>query len=429
VGVLKLAARASDRAGEFELALQIAAPDGPAADVRATLFRAVRSEDGWSDRTFEVQGKSDASGRVHLAGQHVGKKILVVDARDRGFTRVQREVELAPGAHTLSIALERGLEIRGRLVDVNGAPILRPPGESRYGDALQLHAVDPAVPGEWIFAALEDDGRFAFTALDALEYELDVSNGPWSSLCLDGVRAGTRDLLITLKRHDDPLARGNHCAEIHARLVDDATGKPVPVDIWAYEVAPLDPGTTTTTFDRDVAASLRLDRPAQRSLSGPQPPDSDHVHATSLDAGTYAFVVRAAGYAAEFAAPIVLAPHEMRNDVVLRLVQPTRVRGRVLDDVGRPCAGAFVFVNGIGAASAKRTQEFDRDVAETDGHPRAAVWELVQTDARGEFTIDGLSPRYDYVCEALHAQYRPVTGSKFSGQDPGVVELRFAKQR
>src|SRR5204863_3279593 len=200
-----------------ELAVQVVGPQGPLDELNVMLFRAVRAENGWSDRTFEAHEKTDASGRVRLEGKHVGKKVLVIDARPLGLRRVERELELAPGKHALTITLEPGLEITGRLVDVLGHPIVRPEGESRFGDVMQLYATSSAERNEWIFSALEDDGRFTFIGLDPIEYDLEVSRGPWSSICLDGVRAGTKDLLIALKTRDDPLDRGNHCAEVHAR--------------------------------------------------------------------------------------------------------------------------------------------------------------------------------------------------------------------
>jgi RNA polymerase sigma-70 factor (ECF subfamily) len=430
VGDMRLVPRELDKEGEFALELHLSDASGAAVrDVNAGLFRAVRSEDGWSDRTFEANAKSDALGRVRLAGRHVGKKIVVVDARDRGFRRLEHVLEVEPGAHVLALTLEKGLEIRGRLVDVDGHAIARPAGESRFGDVLQLHAIVPSQANEWIFAAIEDDGAFTFTGLDASDYNLEISNGPWASICLDGVRAGSQDVVIALKRRDDPLDRGNHCAEIHAQLIDAETGKPVLADVMTSEVVTLAAACTPAVFDADEAVALLHPTPVQTEWSGEYPPQSDRVHAASLAAGTWALVVRAPGYAPEFAAPITLAPHEIKSGIVLSLVRPTRVRGRVLDLDGRPCADAYVFVNGFGPRSKARLEEYDRDVVDTGGHPRAASWDLVRTAADGGFVIEGLSPRYDYVCAALHARRAPVPSARLMGRDPGVVELRFTDQR
>jgi len=430
VGVLKLVPRRTDRKGVFTIAVNLVdAGGGAVPGVTVTLLRAVNSEDGWSGERWEVSAKSDARGRAQLDGEYVGKKFLVVEPRELGLRRVRRELEITEGSQTLTVVLEKGLEIRGRLVDVDGRAVVRAPGEAHFGDDLQLHALDPAQPRKWIFADGGTNGDFRFHGLDDGRHILEVSRGPWSSICLDGVRAGATDVVVTLKRRDDPLDRGHHCAEIHARLVDADKRAPVAIDIEGVKVEKLDPGTQPAHFEVDIAPSFLWAPPVQTAWIGAYPADSDRVHVGSLSAGTYAFVVRAPGYAPEFVAPIALAAHEMRSDLVLSLVRPTRVVGRVLDIDSKPCANAFVLVNGIGPSSRDRLERIDRDVVRTNGHPRSAVWELARTDAQGKFAVEGLSPRYDYVIEALHMSFEPVSSSLVAGHAPGAVELRFAKKR
>ncbi len=430
VGVLRLAPRALDEDGQFELSLKISDENGRAiAGIHAALFRAVRSEDGWSDRTWEASSKFDSEGRAHLSGEHVGRKILVVDGRELGFQRFERDLELGVGAHELAVTLARGLEIRGRLVDVDGHAIVRETGESRFGNVLQLRALDPRRPTDWIFSEIADDGAFLFRGLDPGPHQLEISGGPWSSICMDGVRAGATDVLITLKLHDDPRDRGNHCAEIHGRVVDETTHQPVAVDVMEIDVEKLDPETRRAGFDVDLAPAFLFPPPVQVAWSGEYPSRSDRVHTGSLGPGAYALIVRNEGYAPEFVGPIELAAHEMRSDLVVSLVRPTRVTGSVLDADGRPCPDAFVLVNGIGPKSLERRSATDADVVRTNGNPRAAVWELARTDANGAFSIEGLSPRYDYVLEAFHARFEPITSARVEGRDPGAVGLRFEKKR
>ncbi|MBL8857557.1 MAG: sigma-70 family RNA polymerase sigma factor [Planctomycetes bacterium] len=427
-GTLRLKPAPRDEVGFFEHKLKIVDTSGrPIPRVHVTLMRAVRSPEGWSDETWEVGVTTTESGIALLEAGHVGDKVMIVDGRAQGYRRLRLARRIEAGFSEETLQLEYGLEIRGRIVDVDGRAIHPRPAASLQALELQLHALSPAEPNEWIFARIEDDGSFVIGGLDDLAHSLDVAGGPWSRTCMEGVRAGTHDQLITLKREDDPRDLGDHCAEIHARIVDAETQQPVKVDVLAADVDELDAGLTPFEFATDVAPSMLVKRPVQVAWFGDYPEPSDRKQATGLKAGTYAYILRAPGYAPELCGPIELAAREMRSDVVFALVRPTTLSGRVLDSDGRPLANAYVFVGGLGPRSSARLAEIDEELVRTHGKPSRN--DIVRTDAEGKFAITGLSPRFDYTVYAVHESLEPITGARIAGREPGSVELRFERRR
>lgn len=430
VGTLRLAPAATDMAGHYELDVRLIDADGaPVAGQFVIVQRAVRSPDGWSDQTFEVSAETDEQGRVHLVGERVGAKRILVDARARGWRKLVRELDLGPGRLSLELSLERGVSIAGRLVDVDGRPIVPEPDEVRFGRGVQLSASTAAQPNDWLFARIDEHGAFVIDGLDPKEYALRVQGGPWSQICVDGVRAPRQDLILRLKLDDDPLDRGDHCAEIHVRVVDQHTQAPVVVDVFGVEAVRLPEHTTLAEFESDLAAGLNHERPVQREFSGEALEMFGQARVTGLEAGTYALVVRVSGYAPEFLAPVELGAREIVSGRVLGLVPSATLSGRVLDPEGRPVAGAFVCVSGSGPSSEDRAQAIQRELERTDGHPGLATFDLVETSAEGAFEIRGLSPRYGYVVRAFHRSHAPTASARVSPEATSPVEVRFTARR
>lgn len=429
-GTLHVRASLKDEPGDFTLDLEIVDARGaPIAGAVAVLSRGVRSQDGWSPRTWEAGGPSDSSGRAHFSGAHVGAKHLAVDARDQGYAQASLEFELGLGSHSRRIVLERGLEISGRLVDVQGRAVAPDPEHRGLDEDIQVHVHASGADNDWIFASIDAQGAFVVRGLDPGEYELGLGGGPWSPLCTSGVRAGTRDLVLTLKLDDDPLPHGDHCAEIHARLVDAITGQPVAADVLTSDVEQLQTGVTRAQFDLDDAPGLLWQAPVQVMWIGAYPEPSDRLRRTGLAGGTYVFIARVPGYATALSAPITLAPHALESGLVLRLVRPVAIAGRVLDIDGQPCANAFVLVNGSGPHSLERARATDLEIERTDGKPATWRQDIARTDAEGRFRFADLAPNLAYTFHALHVERDPVASASVAGTTKDGVELRFTRKR
>jgi hypothetical protein len=430
VGKFALRAGPRDEPGAFTLVLRIVDErGGPVVGAVAVLSRNVRSPEGFGPRTWEAGGPTDAGGIARFTGEHVGSKHLSVEARTQGFRRLDRDMTLAVGAHDETIVLAPGLEIEGTLRDLEGHVVTTGTAPSGNGMDIQVYARGASARDEWIFASIDDNGRFLLRGLDDEEYQLEVQGGPWSPVCMTGVRAGKRDLALRLKLDDDPRDAGDHCAEIHARVVDASTRQPVPVDPENIEVEALPAGTTEAEVRTSFAASHQWERPVQKMWIGDVPATSDKVRRTGLEGGTYAFIVRASGYATAIVAPIQLAAHEVKSDVVIEVARPVEVTGRVLEKDGRPAAGAYVMLCGSGAQAEKTLEEADKDVRDTNGKPRTAMHGLFAVDADGRFRIGGVAPGLACSVVALHEHREPARSATMRTGKDASVEIRFDRAR
>lgn len=325
---------AADRPGEFELALTVVGPDGrpvPRAIVR--MFRKlVARPGGATDEESKVRyewqagGLTDERGTIVLAAKRLGEKRFEIHARAAGCRDrvVDRTVD-AIGASEATVALEAGLTLEGRLVAPAGDPgvaVLRGARLDAIAyDALALEA-SGAFAGEPFDAAIAPDGSFVVRGLDPNRYRLRLY-GDFSTAWVDGVEAGQRDVVLQLKRADDPTDAGLHRAEIHGRVVDEH-GAPLAVDADDVELAALpadlkpdDPRVQTEFVPALFGPDGR--QVAQRMVDGEPPPPSSSFHKNGLDAGSYVVVVRSEGLEPGVSAVVTVAENQIARDVVVTL--------------------------------------------------------------------------------------------------------------
>lgn len=381
----------------------------------------------WS--STEAHGNTDEAGRVTLSGGRIGARSLAIDDSAHGFAPWNAPIELVPGRSQLRVALARGLEIRGRVTDLEGRPLGDPAiaAASRgWGGSVQVqvHARDG---GDGPDAHVEPDGTFRVSGLSAGSWRLRIF-APGRSPARLEVDAGTTGLEIALKPSDDERDVGLHDAELHGRLVDDATGAAVLADVDAVEVDALwdlEPGADTTgaEFERDILPWVILGRPVQRSMGGQPPPKTDRFHVVGLDSRFSALVARVPGHGACVAGPFALGEREVRTGIELRLARPAPISGIVRDADGTPLAGAFVVLAGEGPYSDRQLAEEDQRVAKT-----AQSWLGLKTDANGRFAYRSLPPGLRARLAVLHEHREPSVSDWFvAGSDH--VELRTGHPR
>jgi len=429
---LTLARRVLDRPGAFVLALCVTDETGrPVRDAALALFRDVRHEDAWIEE-LETRAETDASGRAELAGRHLGRKVLRIDARAQGLRAFEEELSIeSPGRAERSLELARGAAISGVVTAVEGG-------------AVEGASVAVEGDGPWPAARVEAgaDGRFELRGLGPGPVTLSVQSDRCSPALLAGVAPGSADVVVTLKRSDDPRDVGDHRAEIHGTVVDAQTGGPVPVDDAQVACVRVE-SESRAVLERELLPTLLFEAPrqraagsspgrAQRGLPLPGPPErAADFHRVGLEPGSYVVVARVSGYAASFAGPFTLAEGRLLAGVELCLERGAALEGRVVDRRGRGVEGAAIVLGGSGEASTARLDRLDRAILESGG--RDPLWDTgrTRTDARGRFRIEGLPPRLVTRVAALHPAYEPALSTPVEVARDGStrVELRLERER
>jgi RNA polymerase sigma-70 factor (ECF subfamily) len=423
-GVLELEGVSDVRPGPWTLTLRSVDPHGAPLDgVVVRVLPLLEGADG-SRRAGprEAHGVTDAAGWVELTGDGLGDKRVQLDARSRGWRRVELTLGLS-GAHTQVVALERGLELRGRLVDAGGNAV--EPTRDDWGLDPQVFASAGDVD-DWRAALHEPGGRFRIVGLANEPHRVFLQSPTWSPICLEGVLPGEAELVIRVKRRDDPRDVGPHCAEVHGVLRDASTGEAVAAGGEAVEAEWL-PADASLDFERDLRPNLLWPRPRQTAAFGEPPKPRAAFHLVGLPPGRYAVVARVAGFAPELCGPLELGQRTLVTALELRLDRPARVEGVVLDLDGSPLPGAWVLLTGQGPHSSALVADLDADVRETDGRPAAWSRNVLQADERGLFAFEGLPPDMRFQLVALHPRRAP---AKRSGCRPGeTAPLRFEAER
>ncbi len=134
----------------------------------------------------------------------------------------------------------------------------------------------------------------------------------------------------------------------------------------------------------------------------------------SVELGTYGVTIVHPSRVMPFLTEVAVESLQHVFDVAL---PSTRVLGRVVDDDGRPVAGARVRIEGHDSAA--------RRVADDERATDAGV----PTDADGSYVLHGVQADVDLVVEARHSDYQPARSQIFrvaSGESRADVDFRLA---
>jgi RNA polymerase sigma-70 factor (ECF subfamily) len=364
----------------------------------------------------EVHGTTDAGGVALLEGMVPGAKLLGVDGREHGGRYLIEPLAIdQPRALQRRIAMPAGLQLAGSVACIDGS----------VPEFVSLHLVHEAT-GIAAWAQADATGRFSFPGLGEGPYVLTAGGNELSAARIAGLAAGGAPMELVLKREDDERDVGTHMAELHGVLRDARSGADVPVELWDVDTIEMFEGESTLPFDLLETEGLIAQRAAQ--ARPPQP----RFHATGLDAGRHALLVRKRGFAPALVA-FDLRAGEMRTDVVVELQEAARIPGRLITDAGAPIAGAQVFVLGVGATADRHLGAWD-EAARADERARgdpSVLAALARTDADGRFALRDVPPGYELRVVAVHAGHQPAVSRALrlaAGERAAAIELRALPQ-
>jgi len=296
-----------------------------------------------NDGTFEIRNVS--AGRVEVA------------TFARGFAPTRRAVDVPAGeraAAEVVVSLEPGHEIAGRVVDRDGRGIHR----------VRVTPIAHGPSGRWQPADevhTTRDGAFRFVDLPAGGVTLDCFGMDVARKEEPNVGAGRRDVVIVMERP----------GRLAGRVVDDATGAPVPRFSVRFVDPELQPG------------ERRVSGYGVEWLRGLTFTDADGVWRTEserFDVGAVLGVeVTADGCAPAVLRRVIASADPDPNAFVLRLQRATRIAGKVVDArTGAPIGDARIAV-------------FDDAHPLLGRDPFADPRTASHTAADGSFAIDGAS--------------------------------------
>lgn len=299
-------------------------------------------------QVYASQGKtvvgsaiSGALGHFMISGLPSGEFRLKARYSTLPVQVLDETITVAAGRTALpvQIAFPAGREIKGEVLDGNGQPI---------AEAQVVVRTASGLPS----STAVTDGRFTLETVAGQDVELMVVHQPSDLTERRVVRSDEDRVRITL-----PLPpRGT----IRAEVVSLPQRRPV-----TRAILRLEPRELAETVDAQTRRHLAI---ASRLVEMP----SGELVLRDVPAGRARFVLQAPG-AAPFVRELEVVANERLDLGTLLLAPGATVRGRVLDDQGAPIAGAGVF---LGA---------EVDLPQLYGAP------LPLTDARGEFTLRGVS--------------------------------------
>ncbi|MGE3171551.1 MAG: carboxypeptidase regulatory-like domain-containing protein [Planctomycetota bacterium] len=300
--------------------------------------------------------RTDADGRALLTGLLAGG--YDVRAGGAGFVRAEAHTE-TPTEQTVRLVLGRGGMVRGVVVDRDGAPVAGAkvaPIESMkiplFGDVTDEIGLDLLGLATEDGVTTDAEGRFTITGIDgdAPFHVVGVAEGYAPGIARD-VTAGADDVAVTLAP----------AATLALRVVADEDDTPL----------------ADYTVELSTRMFLVIDRPV-RTLPVQDTFDG-RAQLEGLAAGSFSMTVRADGRG-RVTNSVTLVAGEHLDAGEVRLPRGASVSGRVIDEQGRPIAGA--------AVQQSRGGMLD--------NPALALLQgaaqTVRTGADGAFTLPDLSP-------------------------------------
>ena len=307
---------------------------------------------------------SDAAGRFQLNGLAPGGLVLAVRAPDRALLREPWILEAA-GASDVTLTMAPAERITGRVVDDTGGPIFA----AHISAELDRFTASGTISAE--------DGSFTLRDLPSGPVAIHAVHADFQAVRGVVVEGGTRDCLVTM-----PAA-----ARLAGRVVDEATGEPVPHFRVRFVPAKLAEGETaasgySVSWVREGVSFQRSDGvwTADESL---RPGDVLGVEAS------------AHGYAPSVVDRVVLRRDGAPDDLVIRLRRGGRFEGFVVaSGTGKPVPDARVQLG-----TATRPLPSFR-------YGEQPAFATTETDAGGAFAVDGV-PEGELHVRIEHDAFAP----------------------
>ncbi len=296
------------------------------------------------------------------------------------------------------LELVRGQPIFGVVVDADGKPI---PGVSVTASGLSAKTPQTAT------IATLADGTFSFSSLREGPYQLITSSPQHNETKTPPVMTGDMEVKIVLAQR------------AYAKLRVLAANK-TPVKAYSLSLkrffpnSPLGIGNVPEFGDRRVNPS---DYPPEFG--------GDWAVVRGLPAGEYVFQIQDAQHAKSLSPSFKIMDGEPPPEVEAILTLGGIIRGTVIDDSGRPVAGATVStdMNGAFAADGGGFFEIFRNFI-PEKHSKAST----KTDGQGQFRITKLAFA-DYMVRVAHADFCEGSATEIKleteGQevDAGTIQL------
>ncbi len=323
-----------------------------------------------------TSSKTTKGGRFAFAGLVPGDYRLL--AEPEGSAEVELgHVQVKPGEVrddvTLVLPATSGLEIAGTVVDASHNPIA--------GAFLNIYSLTGS--HDTLHTRTDRFGRFVFAGLQESAYRLLAWRYGYGTTELKQVEAGQQDLEVQL------VVTGS----IEGRVLSTGSADPVT----KFYVNALDGDRTMIGTDDKRQATLVSN-------------DSGAYSLTNVDAGTHTVAAWAEGFAPAYQQVEVLPGQTVQN-VVLWLAPErppghhdairTTIRGRVVDNAGKPVENASLFLDDLPSVS----ERIGLTVA--------------RTDADGQFVIEDV-PQDTRLIVATGEGYGP-GGTEFTGSLSGLT--------
>ena len=317
---------------------------------------------------------------------------LVVEAR--GYATAQlRNQHLKPEHNDYTLEVERGQPIAGVVVDQDGKGI--------GGVSVTATGLSSKTP-QTASVVCADDGSFEFPTLRAGPYQVIATSGKHAEARNGMVMAGDVDLKLVCAQRA--------MVKLSVIGADNAPVKAYRLALKRYFPSnPLGIGNVPEFPDRTVNP-------------GDYPDGGEWALIRGLPSGEFRFQIEESKHAKTLSPPFTVVEGGPVVEVAAQLVLGGSIRGTVIDDRGKPVAGATVSTDFNGGIAGDWLLPFRELMPEK--HSKTSV----KTDAQGIFRINKLAYA-EYMVRVSHPDY--CEGSAINlrieseGQvvDAGVIQL------